>query len=330
MNENKLNFGIRKDLCADIRYEPNACKGYVLDVSLGCPHHCIYCLFAPLENRVYRLMNPKYTDSVIPLSLDKLKQKKEFPPVVYMCYSSDPLGDEKLKKLSIEALNILFEHNVSILFITKGIFTDDVIETISKRPELVNVQVDVSSADAYRNKKIEPFAPTYEQRLENLRKLSKIENLNPVCLRMDPLMPNLDDTDENICTVLKDVQEFGIRDVMSGYVVLTANMKKNWLKDEYLAPIAEGMTEQTPTISGQELYSIPFEEKMKRFNHMRELCNEYNMRLAVCGCKDERYKATNLEWICHPYNRKRRIELAENSSVPLEYDHLGGQGGDNN
>ena len=71
MNENKLNFGVRKDLSADVRYEPNACKGYVLDVSLGCPHRCIYCLFAPLENRVYRLMNPEYTDSVLPLNFDK-------------------------------------------------------------------------------------------------------------------------------------------------------------------------------------------------------------------------------------------------------------------
>lgn len=50
--DNKINWGISKDLQADIRYEPNACKGFVMDLSLGCPHHCTYCLFSPLELRV--------------------------------------------------------------------------------------------------------------------------------------------------------------------------------------------------------------------------------------------------------------------------------------
>lgn len=323
MNENKLNFGIRKDLSADIRYEPNACKGYVLDVSLGCPHHCIYCLFAPLENRAYRLMNPGYTDTVIPLNLDKLRERTEFPPVVYLCYSSDPLGDERLVNLTLEALDILFKHNVSILMITKGVFTDEVIEKIKERPELLNIQIDVSSSDPDRNSKIEPQAPTYAQRLENIRKLKKIDKLCSLTLRMDPLLPNLDDSEENIRSILKDVQPLGIKEVMTGYIVLTRNMKNTWLKDSYLAPIASELTEITPTISGQELFSLPFEEKLKRFDKMRKICAEYDIQICVCGCKDERYKKTDLEWICHPYNRQKRIELAADSNVVLEYDHLG-------
>ena len=34
----KINFGIRYDLQAAIRHEPNACNGFVMDPSLGCPH----------------------------------------------------------------------------------------------------------------------------------------------------------------------------------------------------------------------------------------------------------------------------------------------------
>lgn len=326
MNEKKLNYGVRKDLKTDIRYEPNACKGYVLDVSLGCPHHCIYCLFAPLENRVYRFMNPEYKDSVIPLNMELLRKRTKFPPAVYMCYSSDPLANEQLIKLSLEAMDILFENNVSILFITKGIFTDEVLEKIKERPELLNIQIDVSSADSYRNARIEPHAPTYKQRLENIRKLKKIEGLASLSLRMDPLLPNLDDTDENLHAVLNDVSALGIKEIMTGYLILTRNMKNSWLKDQYLSPIAEIMTETTPTISEQELFSIPFDEKIRRLSHMQEICAEYGVRICVCGCKDERYKSSCFEWICHPYNRKKRIELQSNSSMILEYDHMEGNG----
>lgn len=76
--DNKINWGISKDLQADIRYEPNACKGFVMDLSLGCPHHCTYCLFSPLELRVYKLQNPGYKGNVLPLKLDNFLKERNF------------------------------------------------------------------------------------------------------------------------------------------------------------------------------------------------------------------------------------------------------------
>lgn len=47
------------------------------------------------------------------------------------------------------------------------------------------------------------------------------------------------------------------------------------------------------------------------------MCREMGIKLAVCGCKDERLKETDIEWICHPFNRKRREELNENVSAKI-------------
>lgn len=324
MSENsKINWGISKDLQADIRYEPNACRGYVLDISLGCPHHCTYCLFAPLELRVYKLQNPGYEGDVLPLKIDKFLKRTSFPPAVYMCYSSDPLGNDDLKESTKKILKKLYENNVSILFITKGIFTDDIIELIKLRPDLMNIQVDVSSSNVYRNKIIEPGAPTYLERLENINKLSKIDGLANLGVRMDPLLPDIDDTDENITRIIKDVSNLGVKEAVAGYMILTKNMKNAWLRDSYLKVAAQVLTEKTPTISKQELFSIPFEEKIIRLNHIRDICSKNGIKLSVCGCKDERLKKTNLEWICHPYNRAKREELNKMSTEFIcETDHL--------
>ena len=149
----------------------------------------------------------------------------------------------------------------------------------------MNIQIDVSSCDESRNKIIEPGAPTYRERLKNIEKLSNIPGLASLVVRMDPLLPNVDDT-ENIAT--------------------------------------QALTEITPTISKQELYSLPFEIKLQRLNMIRKWCYNYGINLSVCGSKDERFKQTDIEWICHPFNRKRREELNKNVAKEMQMatDHL--------
>jgi len=322
--DKKINWGITVDLQADIRYEPNACKGYVLDVSLGCPHHCVYCLFSPLEIKVYKLQNPKYNGDILPLKLDKFLERKEFPPVVYMCYSSDPLGNEELIQSSIKVLDKLLDNNVNVLFITKGIFTDDILRVIKKRPELMHIQVDVANTDEERNRIIEPGAPTYSQRLENIKKLSEIEGLANLSVRIDPMLPEIDDTEENITRLIDDVSKLGVKEAVIGYVVLTKTMRESWKNNEYTKACAEALSEKTPTISEQELFSIPYDLKVKKLAAFEEICRSRGVKMACCGCKDERFKATSFEWICHPFNRKRREELSAdpNSKFRMEAQHL--------
>lgn len=320
----KINWGISRDLQADIRYEYNACKGYVIDLSLGCSHKCSYCIFSPLELKVYKLHNPDYNGEVLTLKLEKFLERKEVPPSVYMCYSSDPLGNEDVKESSKIVLKKLLENNVNVLFITKGIFDDSILDIVKERPDLMNIQIDVSNYDNFRNNKIEPGAPSYTQRVNNIEKLTKIEGLGSLAVRMDPLLPNIDDTNENVEKILKDISILGVNEVVVGYVVLTENIKNKWSNDKYTKQVTELLTEKTPTISQQALYSIPFEDKVKRIEKIHELCKKYDIKLSVCGCKDERFKKTDFEWVCHPFNREVREKLNKQTSnnMVMDTDHL--------
>ena len=323
--DKKIYWGISQDLQADIRYEPNACKGYVMDISLGCPHRCIYCIFSPLELRIYKLKNPSYKGDVLPLKLDKILERKDFPPAVYLCYSSDPLGNEELRESTKKILRKLISENVTVFFISKGIFTQDIINIISSKPDLFSVQVGITSADAKRNKAIEPGAPSYEERLENFKMLRKIPGLASLTARMDPLLPGIDDSHENIQRVIGDLKGLGVSEVVFGYMILTENMRRAWKKREGLSECANLLTEKTPTISEQELYSVSLEYKLKKFTEFHEICHNNGVKMACCACKDERLKETDFEWICHPFNRKRREELfcdVKDNSYRLEVDHI--------
>lgn len=320
--ENKINWGISPDLQADVRYEPNACKSYVVDISLGCPHHCIYCIFSPLELKVYKLLNPEYRGDVLPLKLDKLLARQELPPVVYMCYSSDPLGNEALVQSTLKVLNSFFEHGVNVIFISKGVFTAEVLRVIKQRPELMHIQIDVANYDGERNRIVEPGAPSYEKRLENLEKLAAIPGLGNLSVRIDPMLPVIDDTTKNITRIIDDVSRLGVKEAVLGYVVLTRSMREAWMRNEYTRASAVALSEKTPTISEQELYSIPFEAKLAKLTQFEALCRSRGVKMSCCGCKDGRLKQTSLEWICHPFNRQRREELMKDSAFPMEVAHL--------
>jgi DNA repair photolyase len=299
-----IQFGIRKDLQADIRHEPNACDGYVLDLSLGCSHRCIYCIFSPLEKKVYRLFDPGYRGQMIPLKLDRFMAKESFPPIVYMCYASDPLAGPEMIESTKLVLKKLFAHNVSVFFITKGIFPDDVLDVIALRPDLMEIQVGLTNRNEKRNKLIEPGVPSYEKRLNNFTKLSQIPKLGSLVARMDPLFPVIDDDPENMAAILDDLSGLGVKEAVFGYVILTEDLREKLKTISYLKESMEKLSEKTPTISTRPLYSFPFNEKVRKFEMFDTLCLKYGINMAACGCKDERLKSLDMEWVCHPFRRK--------------------------
>lgn len=299
-----IHFGIREDLEADVRHEPNACDGYVLDLSLGCTHRCIYCIFSPLEKKVFRLLNPAYRGQVIPLKLGRFMTRKQFPPIVYMCYASDPLAGPQMIESTKIVLKRLFEHNVSVFFITKGVFPDELLDIIAIRPDLMEIQVGLANRNPKRNRIIEPGVPTYEKRLGNFTKLTQIQGIGSLIARLDPLFPEIDDDPEDIAAILADVSGLGVKEAVFGYVILTEDLREKLKKLPFLEASMEALSEKTPTISKRPLYSFPFDEKVKKFSEFNTLCREYGISMAACGCKDERLKSLSMEWVCHPFRRK--------------------------
>ncbi|MDZ7832040.1 MAG: radical SAM protein [Desulfobacterales bacterium] len=303
-----IHFGIRKDMQADVRPEPNACKGYVMDLSLGCAHNCIYCIFSPLEKKVHKLFHPDYNNRVIPLKIDQFLERKEFPPVVYLSYASDPLSRADIIETTKTVLKLLFSRNVSVFFLTKGLFTEDLIDVIRMRPDLMGIQVGITSPDAKRNKIIEPGAPAYESRLKNFEKLAGIPGLGCLAVRIDPLFPGIDDTVENIERMIADIRHLGVREAVFGYLILTEAMRESLKKNEYLRASMEALSEKTPTISNRSLFSFPLVKKVEKLALFQNLCHKKNVSMSVCGCKDERLKDLPFQWVCHPFNRKDRTD----------------------
>lgn len=307
-------FGIRSDLQAQLRHEPNACGGWVLDFTLGCSHACIYCLFSELEQKMFRLMHPGYHGQTMAFKIDEFLAQEKLPPVVYLSYSSDPMQPLAVKAATV-AISRLIEKRVKIFLVTKGRIAPAVRTMIAQEPGSFAIQIGVTNWSRERNKAIEPGVPLYEDRLLDLRDLAGQPGLRALEARIDPMFPGIDDTDENLTRVLDDLAGAGVRSAVVSYLIANEALRAELLENDHVRASLEQLSEKVETISKRVLYSVPRERKLARMKQIQEMCAARGIAMRTCGCKDTQLKTTDFAWICHPYRKKG----ADGSAVPVEF-----------
>jgi len=129
-----------------------------------------------------------------------------------MSNSSDPYPtiDEKLK-ITRRVLQIMSDFPIKLLIITKSnIITRDI--DILKNMK-VAVMFTITTIDNELAKKMEINAPSPIERLEAIKKLSS--SGIPVGIRLDPIVPYINDSIENIEAVIKAAKSVGAIHVVS-------------------------------------------------------------------------------------------------------------------
>ncbi len=193
---------------------------YSLQPYTGCSHLCLYCYATayigrrkstPKKNFIERLLydvrhvvNPKYH--------------------VDMSTSSDPYPPEEAKHmLTRMALGILVKHGIKVLIVTKGSLVARDVNIISRGR--VAVTMTITTLDKTLAAKLEPGAPPPSERIRALKILH--ESSVPVGLRLDPIIPYLNDDPFSVRNVLEAAYSVGVRFVVtSTYKARPDNLKR--------------------------------------------------------------------------------------------------------
>lgn len=179
---------------------------YSLSPYTGCGHNCLYC----------------YASSYIP-SFFFPRPKKDFckrlfheikkiPPQTFITIanSSDPyLPLENKLRIMRTALKILSTFNLRISIITKSslIIRDlDILKNMSN----VIINITITTLNNTLSKKLEPCAPSPQQRLKTIEKLSKHI---PVICRYDPLIYPLNTSEAK--KLIRKVKNSGARQIIT-------------------------------------------------------------------------------------------------------------------
>ncbi|QDV35783.1 SPL family radical SAM protein [Tautonia plasticadhaerens] len=189
-----------------------------LDLTAGCALGCSFCYVRgtvrdPGPGRL--LFDPDVSSLVGP-ALDAMERP---PARVVLSPSSDPLPPiREVREATLRVIETLLGRGIGVVLMTRGRVTRDVVRLLRSAPGLCRAAVGVSTLGRTLSRALEPMAPPGRARLAGIARL--IEADVPVEVRLEPLIPALTDTRENLRPLFRELGRIGARDVLAHYAFL--------------------------------------------------------------------------------------------------------------
>jgi len=237
---------------------------YNMNIYRGCPHGCIYC-----DSRSSCFKNPdfdtvKVKENALEVIRNDLRRKVK-TGVVGTGAMSDPYNPlEKELKLTRNSLELMNAFNFGVSLVTKSdLITRDVdilADIQSHSPTIVKLSI--TTADDELCKKLEPNTSTSSERFEAMRVLSAHGIFCGVFIV--PLLPFVNDTEENIMKILSQAKDAGAKFVYT-YMGMTLRPGSREYYYTHLDKIAPGIKEKYMKRFGiRYTYTSPNSKKLWR------------------------------------------------------------------
>ena len=188
---------------------------YGINIYRGCTHGCIYC---DSRSEVYQ-MNHKFEDIEVKVNAPELLKRelvRRKPFMVGTGAMTDPyIPLEKRLKNVRKCLELIYRYGFGFACLTKSdlVLRDiDLLKKINEKTKAV-IQITITTADDELSRIIEPHVCPTSRRIEVLEKLK--ENGIPTVVWLCPILPHINDTEENINLILDTCIENEVKGVLN-------------------------------------------------------------------------------------------------------------------
>jgi DNA repair photolyase len=237
----------------------------------GCDHTCVYCY---ASSYIPNFFNCKPKKDLIPkLRKEAAKLKGE---IVSIANSSDPYPNiEAETRLTRKCLEILSRNNCKIQIITKSPLVTRDIDLLKKTRSMVSLTITIDNDNIA--KLIEPHAPPPSERLKAVKTL--IQNAIPTSVRIDPIIPFINDNPENL---IKTLASIGVKHVTgSTYKVKLDNWQRLSKAMPKIAEKLKPLYFEKGEKTGRYIY-LPKDLRLKLMKTMSMMTQKYNMKFGTC------------------------------------------------
>jgi DNA repair photolyase len=191
---------------------------YNMNLYRGCQHQCIYCDSRSDCYRIEDFAKIQVKINALDLLEDVLPRKRVRGTIGFGSMNDPYMPVEREYRLTGKSLEIISDNEFPVHILTKS---DLVLRDIELLIEISNVYAAVSftitTADDELARKLEPGAPLPSQRFQAMRKLAKAGILTGVT--MMPILPFLEDSEENILKIISYSQESGASYIIPSFGV---------------------------------------------------------------------------------------------------------------
>ena len=255
-----------------------------MNIYRGCTHGCIYC---DSRSRCYQI-NHVFEDievkaNVVTLLEEALrkKRKKCMIGTGSMC---DPYIhlEEKLgnTRKCLELIN-RYEFGLSILTKSSRILRDlDLLKAINEKTKCV-VQMTLTTFDEDLCRIIEPNVSTTKERFEVLKVMR--DNGIPTIVWLSPILPFINDTEENIRGILDYCVEAKVHGILCFSMGVT-------LRDGDREYFYQKLDEHFPGLKAKYIkkygysYEVTSDDNAKLMNIARQVCDENGIMFGADKC----------------------------------------------
>ncbi|UNQ73028.1 SPL family radical SAM protein [Infirmifilum sp. NZ] len=249
---------------------------YTVNPYTGCSHGCLYCY---ASSYIKDFFKPRPKENYLDVVRRDLRRIRE-GSIVNISSSSDPYqpleGKYMYTRRTLEMLSGRFTAEV----VTKSDLVVRDVDLLSGMSSVVSITI--TTLDSSLAQRLEPGAPSPQRRVKAVELLSR-EGV-PVVVRLDPLIPGLNDSPESIAEVVDAAASAGARHVVSStYKVKPDNLRR----------MTEAFPEIIPRLrdlyfeKGERLHGYLYAEKTYRREVLATVKSEAERRgLTFATCRE--------------------------------------------
>lgn len=250
---------------------------YGMNIYRGCSHGCIYC---DSRSRCYQFTHP-FEDIEVkknaPELLEKALRSKRKKCMIGTGAMSDPyMHCEEELRLTRKCLEIIHKYGFGAAIQTKSdrILQDiDLLDEINKSAKCV-VQITLTTYDDDLCSILEPNVCNTKRRIEVLEEMQK--RGIPTIVWLTPVLPFINDTEENITSIMNECAGAGVKGVIDFGMGLTL---REGDREYYYAALDKyfpGLKQQYIRRYGNA-YELPSPDAKHLMNIVRRICRENGM-----------------------------------------------------
>lgn len=205
---------------------------YVMNIYKGCSHGCIYCFARSKYYKIDDFDRVRAKKDALRIIRDDLRRKVK-TGVVTTGGVSDPYNpEEREHKLTRNALELLnaFEFGASILTKSTLVTRDIDVLTDIRTHSPVCVSFSITCGEDALCQKIEPYTHTSSERFAAISQLMAAGI--PSGVLMDPILPFINDTDENIRQIVRLAKDHGAAYVYASFGVTMEGIQRDYFYEQ--------------------------------------------------------------------------------------------------
>jgi DNA repair photolyase len=257
---------------------------YTMNLYRGCQHQCIYC---DSRSECYQIEN--FGDILVKANaIDLLRKelpRKRVKGTVGTGSMNDPyMPLEAERRLTAQALAVIAENRFPVHIITKS---DLVLRDVEMLREIAKVyatvSVTITTVDDALSKKIEPGAPPSSRRFRAIETL--VANGIQAGVTMMPILPFIEDDEENIAAIVARAHDAGAAYVLPGFGMTMRDRQRAYFFDQ-LDRLFPRLRPRYAQLYGDR-YDCPDPNALRLQKVFGELCARYGMPMRIPLYKPE-------------------------------------------